>query len=238
MPTKYLEKILKARVYDVAIETPLDVMRALSARLDNHVLLKREDLQPVFSFKLRGAYNKIVHLSAAQRAKGVIAASAGNHAQGVALAASRLGIQSLIVMPRTTPDIKVQSVRKLGGKAVLHGDTYDEAYGRAVSLADEKGMVFVHPCDDRGIARCWLYWIRAAASPTAWPCAGSLPSRSEWRASAATRSCWSAPMRSAPPSKTSSTTLAPSPHQPVRLLSLACCVLWCVSVFVVFFWWR
>src|SRR3569833_1325685 len=148
MPTKYLEKILKARVYDVAIETPLDVMRALSARLDNHVLLKREDLQPVFSFKLRGAYNKIVPLSAAQRAKGVIAASAGNHAQGVALAASRLGIQSLIVMPRTTPDIKVQSVRKLGGKAVLHGDTYDEAYGRAVSLADEKGMVFVHPYDD------------------------------------------------------------------------------------------
>src|SRR3569623_856228 len=148
MPTKYLEKILKARVYDVAIETPLDVMRALSARLDNHVLLKREDLQPVFSFKLRGAYNKIVHLSAAQRAKGVIAASAGNHAQGVARAASRLGIQSLIVMPRTTPDIKVLSVRKLGGKAVLHGDTYDEAYGRAVSLADEKGMVFVHPYDD------------------------------------------------------------------------------------------
>src|SRR3569833_280251 len=148
MPTKYLEKILKARVYDVAIETPLDVMRALSARLDTHVLLKREDLQPVFSFKLRGAYNKIVHLSAAQRAKGVIAASAGNHAQGVALAASRLGIQSLIVMPRTTPDIKVQSVRKLGGKAVLHGDTYDEAYTRAIKLADEKGMVFVHPYDD------------------------------------------------------------------------------------------
>ncbi len=148
MPKKYLEKILKARVYDVAIETPLDLMRALSARLDNQVWLKREDLQPVFSFKLRGAYNKIVHLDAEQRARGVIAASAGNHAQGVALAAGRLGIQALIVMPRTTPDIKVQSVRKLGAKAVLHGDTYDEAYTRAVKLAGEKDMVFVHPYDD------------------------------------------------------------------------------------------
>ncbi len=148
MPKKYLEKILKARVYDVAIETPLDLMRALSERLNNQVWLKREDLQPVFSFKLRGAYNKIVHLDAEQRARGVITASAGNHAQGVALAASRLGIQALIVMPRTTPDIKVQSVRKLGAKTVLHGDTYDEAYVRAVKLADEKGMVFVHPYDD------------------------------------------------------------------------------------------
>lgn len=148
MTKNYLEKILKARVYDVAIETPLDVMSALSERLNNRVLLKREDLQPVFSFKLRGAYNKIVHMSDEQRARGVIAASAGNHAQGVALAAKRLGIQSLIVMPRTTPDIKVQSVRKLGGKAVLHGDTYDEAYARAIKIADEKGMVFVHPYDD------------------------------------------------------------------------------------------
>ena len=148
MTKNYLEKILKARVYDVAIETPLDVMRGLSERVGNHVLLKREDLQPVFSFKLRGAYNKIVHMSPEQRARGVIAASAGNHAQGVALAANRLGIQSLIVMPRTTPDIKVQSVRKLGAKAVLHGDTYDEAYTRAIKLADEKGMVFVHPYDD------------------------------------------------------------------------------------------
>src|SRR3569832_1984182 len=148
MTKNYLEKILKARVYDVAIETPLDVMRGLSERVGNHVLLKREDLQPVFSFKLRGAYNKTVHMSPEQRARGVIAASAGNHAQGVALAANRLGIQSLIVMPRTTPDIKVQSVRKLGAKAVLHGDTYDEAYTRAIKLADEKGMVFVHPYDD------------------------------------------------------------------------------------------
>ena len=148
MPKKYLEKILKARVYDVAIETPLDFMRGLSERLGNRVWLKREDLQTVFSFKLRGAYNKIVHLSEEQRAKGVIAASAGNHAQGVALAAGRLGIQALIVMPRTTPDIKVQSVRKLGAKAVLYGDTYDDAYARAVKLADEKGLVFIHPYDD------------------------------------------------------------------------------------------
>jgi len=148
MPKKYLEKILKARVYDVAIETPLDAMPGLSKRLGNPVLLKREDLQPVFSFKLRGAYNKIVHLSEEQRAKGVIAASAGNHAQGVALAARRLGIQSMIVMPRTTPGIKVESVRALGAKAVLHGDTYDDAYGRAVALAEEKGMVFIHPYDD------------------------------------------------------------------------------------------
>ncbi len=148
MPKKYLEKILKARVYDVAIETPLDVMRSLSERLGNTVWLKREDLQPVFSFKLRGAYNKIVSLDAERRAKGVITASAGNHAQGVALAAHRLGIQALIVMPRTTPEIKVQSVRKLGAKAVLHGDTYDEAYARAIDLAKEKDLVFIHPYDD------------------------------------------------------------------------------------------
>jgi threonine dehydratase len=148
MPKKYLEKILKARVYDVAIETPLDTMHALSKRLANPVLLKREDLQPVFSFKLRGAYNKIVHLPDEQRSRGVIAASAGNHAQGVALAARRLGIQALIVMPRTTPGIKVESVRSLGAKAVLHGDTYDEAYGRAMELAEEKGMVFIPPYDD------------------------------------------------------------------------------------------
>ena len=148
MPKKYLEKILKARVYDVAMETPLDAMPALSKRLDNAVRLKREDLQPVFSFKLRGAYNKIVHLPEEQRIKGVIAASAGNHAQGVALAARRLGIQSLIVMPRTTPPIKVESVRNLGAKTVLHGDTYDEAYARAMQLVEEKGMVFIHPYDD------------------------------------------------------------------------------------------
>lgn len=148
MPKKYLEKILKARVYDVADETPLDTMPGLSKRLANSVLLKREDLQPVFSFKLRGAYNKIVHLPDEQRSKGVIAASAGNHAQGVALAARRLGIQALIVMPRTTPAIKVESVRAFGAKTMLHGDTYDEAYERAVTVADERGMVFIHPYDD------------------------------------------------------------------------------------------
>lgn len=148
MPKKYLEKILKARVYDVANETPLDFMPALSKRLANPVLLKREDLQPVFSFKLRGAYNKIVHLPLEQRGKGVIAASAGNHAQGVALAARHLSIQAMIVMPRTTPGIKVESVRALGAKTVLHGDTYDDAYERALGLAEEKGMIFIHPYDD------------------------------------------------------------------------------------------
>ncbi len=148
MPKKYLEKILKARVYDVAVETPLDDMPRLSKRYNNSVLLKREDLQPVFSFKLRGAYNKIAQLSEQERLQGVIAASAGNHAQGVALAAQRLSIQALIVMPRTTPDIKVASVRSMGAKTVLHGDTYDEAYRRAAQLADDKGMTFVHPYDD------------------------------------------------------------------------------------------
>jgi threonine dehydratase len=148
MLERYLKMILNSRVYDVAIETPLVVAERLSERLGNTVWFKREDLQPVHSFKLRGAYNKIVNLDAEQRAHGVIAASAGNHAQGVALAAHRLGIQSVIVMPRTTPDIKVQSVRKLGAKTVLHGDTYDEAYERAVKLAEEKGLVFIHPYDD------------------------------------------------------------------------------------------
>ena len=145
---QYIEKILKARVYDVAQQTPLDLMRNLSQRLNNHVMLKREDLQPVFSFKLRGAYNKIVNLPPEATRNGVITASAGNHAQGVALAASKLGIRSLIVMPRTTPDIKVASVRNLGGTITLHGDTYDEAYQHAVTLAEQNGMAFVHPYDD------------------------------------------------------------------------------------------
>ncbi|RMD78468.1 MAG: threonine ammonia-lyase, biosynthetic [Gammaproteobacteria bacterium] len=148
MPRRYLERILRARVYDVAQETPLDRMPRLSARLGNTVWLKREDLQPVFSFKLRGAYNKIAHLSEAERARGVVAASAGNHAQGVALAASRLGLQALIVMPRTTPPIKVAAVRALGARTLLHGDTYDEAYERAVAVAQERDLVFVHPYDD------------------------------------------------------------------------------------------
>jgi threonine dehydratase len=148
MPDSYIEKILRARVYDVAVESPLELAPRLSQRLGNAVHLKREDLQPVFSFKLRGAYNKIVHLSAAERAHGVIAASAGNHAQGVALAAQRLGINGLIVMPKTTPAIKVQAVRALGARTVLHGDSYDDAYEHALHLAAEKGMTFIHPFDD------------------------------------------------------------------------------------------
>ncbi|HLA74758.1 MAG TPA: pyridoxal-phosphate dependent enzyme, partial [Gammaproteobacteria bacterium] len=148
MPERYIEKILKARVYDVAVETPLDLAPNLSRRLNNRVLIKREDLQPVFSFKLRGAYNKIAGLSPEQAQRGVITASAGNHAQGVALAAQKRGIRALIVMPKTTPDIKVDAVRALGAEIVLHGNTYDDAYQHAVKLADEQQLVFVHPYDD------------------------------------------------------------------------------------------
>ena len=144
----YIKKILTARVYDVAIESPLDVMNRLSRRLNNRVLLKREDLQPVFSFKLRGAYNKIAGLPQDVLEKGVICASAGNHAQGVALAAQRLGAKATIVMPRTTPAIKIQAVRDRGGKIVLFGDTYDEAYQHARQLEAEKGLTFIHPYDD------------------------------------------------------------------------------------------
>ena len=148
MPQKYIEKILKARVYDVAVETPLDVMPSLSKRVANQVLLKREDLQPVFSFKLRGAYNKIAGLPEKELAKGVIAASAGNHAQGVALSAQKLGIKAVIVMPKTTPGIKVASVRAYGAKAVLFGDTYDDAYQHAMVLAKKEKLAFIHPYDD------------------------------------------------------------------------------------------
>ncbi len=144
----YVRRILTARVYDVAIETPLSVAPQLSRRLDNRVLFKREDLQPVFSFKLRGAYNKIAQLSEEKRAAGVITASAGNHAQGVALAAQSLGIKAIIVMPQTTPEIKVASVRQRGAKVVLHGDTFDEAHTHARQLEKEKGYTFVHPYDD------------------------------------------------------------------------------------------
>jgi threonine dehydratase len=144
----YIERILRARVYDVAIESPLDAAPRLSRRLGNTVLLKREDLQPVFSFKLRGAYNKIAQLSKHVAQRGVICASAGNHAQGVALAARRRGIPALIVMPQTTPAIKVQAVVDLGGEVVLHGDDYDSAYERALELARERNLVFVHPFDD------------------------------------------------------------------------------------------
>ena len=148
MPQSYIKKILDARVYDVAIESPVDEARLLSKRLNNTVLLKREDLQPVFSFKLRGAYNKMVNLSEAERRQGVVAASAGNHAQGLALSALKLGVKATIVMPKTTPQIKVDAVRSRGGKVVLHGDTYDEASAYAQKLVQEKGMVYVHPYDD------------------------------------------------------------------------------------------
>ena len=142
------ERILKARVYDVAIESPLEVAPRLSARLGNQVLFKREDLQPVFSFKIRGAYNKIAQLTDLEAARGVICASAGNHAQGVALAAARRGIRAVICMPWTTPAIKVEAVQARGGEVVLHGDDYDSACAHALQLAAEQGLTFVHPFDD------------------------------------------------------------------------------------------
>jgi len=145
---EYVERILRARVYDVAIESPLDKATRLSKRLDNEILLKREDLQPVFSFKLRGAYNKVAQLSAVVADRGVICSSAGNHAQGVALAAGRRGIRAIIVMPLTTPQIKVQAVADLGGEVVLFGDDYDTAYEHALGLARDQQLVFVHPFDD------------------------------------------------------------------------------------------
>ena len=148
MPIDYLQKILNARVYDVAIETPLDFAAGLSSRLQNRVMLKREDEQPVFSFKVRGAYNKMSHLSREQLAKGVIAASAGNHAQGVALSAQRLGCTATIVMPVTTPAIKVDAVRMRGGHVVLHGDSYSDAYEFAQQVCEERGLTFIHPYDD------------------------------------------------------------------------------------------
>ncbi|MBD1892220.1 threonine ammonia-lyase, biosynthetic [Coleofasciculus sp. FACHB-SPT9] len=144
----YLVQILTARVYDVAQETPLEYAPNLSARLNNKLLLKREDMQSVFSFKLRGAYNKMAHLSPDMLAQGVIAASAGNHAQGVALAARQLGTQAIIVMPVTTPQVKVDAVKARGGEVVLHGDTYDDAYAFARQLEAEKGLTFIHPFDD------------------------------------------------------------------------------------------
>ncbi|MBS0327353.1 MAG: threonine ammonia-lyase, biosynthetic [Proteobacteria bacterium] len=148
MAVDYLKKILTAKVYDVAVETPLELAPGLSRRLGHRVLLKREDQQSVFSFKLRGAYNKMAHLSAAARAHGVIAASAGNHAQGVALAAQRLGCRATIVMPVTTPQIKVAAVEARGAKVVLHGDSYSDAYAHALALQKRSGATFVHPYDD------------------------------------------------------------------------------------------
>jgi threonine dehydratase len=148
MPVDYLQKILTAKVYDVAVETPLELATTLSARLGNRILLKREDQQPVFSFKLRGAYNKMAHMSAAERARGVVTASAGNHAQGVALAAQRLGCTATIVMPVTTPHIKIAAVEARGARVVLHGDSYSDAYEKAQALLEETGGTFVHPYDD------------------------------------------------------------------------------------------
>ena len=148
MPIDYLQKILTAKVYDVAVETPLEEAVTLSRRLGNRVLLKREDQQPVFSFKLRGAYNKMANLSPAERAKGVIAASAGNHAQGVALAAQRLGCRATIVMPVTTPHIKIAAVEARGASVVLHGDSYSDAYDESQRLQKKSGATFVHPYDD------------------------------------------------------------------------------------------
>jgi threonine dehydratase len=148
MQHDYLPRILTARVYDVAVESPLDLAPLLSQRLGNRVLLKREDVQAVFSFKLRGAYNKMVHLAPDVRVRGVIAASAGNHAQGVALAAQKLGCPAVIVMPVTTPGIKVNAVRNRGARVILHGDSYDEAHVRAQELVRDERLTFVHPYDD------------------------------------------------------------------------------------------
>ena len=148
MKNDYLEKILTARVYDVAVETPLEPAPNLSQRIHNRLLLKREDMQPVFSFKLRGAYNKMANLPPAVLKRGVIAASAGNHAQGVALSAQKLNCRATIVMPVTTPAIKVQAVEARGAQVVLHGDSYDEACARAVELAGAERLAFVHPYDD------------------------------------------------------------------------------------------
>ncbi|MBL8511750.1 MAG: threonine ammonia-lyase, biosynthetic [Betaproteobacteria bacterium] len=148
MKDNYLKRILSARVYDVAIESPLDRAIAISEELKNNVLLKREDLQPVFSFKLRGAYNKMAHLSPSQLQRGVICASAGNHAQGVALAAQKLGCKATIVMPVTTPNIKVDAVARRGAKVCLHGDSYHEAGLFAKKLAIDEQLIYVHPYDD------------------------------------------------------------------------------------------
>nr|WP_315430826.1 threonine ammonia-lyase, biosynthetic [uncultured Albidiferax sp.] len=147
-PADYLKKILTARVYDVAIETALEPARNLGIRLGNTVLLKREDTQPVFSFKLRGAYNKMAHLTPQQLKKGVICASAGNHAQGVAMSARKLGARAVIVMPTTTPQVKVDAVAALGGEVVLFGESYTDAYNHSLQLQKKQGLTFVHPFDD------------------------------------------------------------------------------------------
>jgi threonine dehydratase len=165
----YIKKILNSRVYDVALETPITNARLLSKRFDNNILLKREDLQPVFSFKIRGAYNKIAQLTDEEKAKGIICASAGNHAQGVALAAHKLGIKATIVMPQTTPEIKVNSVRDRGAKVVLKGDAYDEAAAHCQELIKARGYVYIPPFDDefviagQGTVAMEIMWQHTAA---------------------------------------------------------------------------
>ncbi|HEY4201887.1 MAG TPA: threonine ammonia-lyase, biosynthetic [Devosiaceae bacterium] len=144
----YIRRILNSSVYEAAVETPLDRMGPLSERLGRDVLLKREDLQPVFSFKIRGAYNKLESLTEAERRRGVICASAGNHAQGVAYSARRMGVRAVIVMPSTTPSIKVEAVRRMGGEVVIHGDAFDDARLYALAVCEEQNLVFVHPYDD------------------------------------------------------------------------------------------
>jgi len=148
---EYLERILKARVYEVAVETPLEAAPRLTQRLENRVLFKREDLQPVFSFKLRGAYNKLVQMTEVERQRGVICSSAGNHAQGVALAARELAVRAVVVMPLMTPTIKVDAVRAIGAEIELYGQDYDEAYTRALARAGDEGLTFVHPFDDPAV---------------------------------------------------------------------------------------
>ena len=149
MMQEILKKVLTSKVYEAAIETPLEDAVAISTELGNRILLKREDLQPVFSFKLRGAYNKIAHLSPREKQQGVIAASAGNHAQGVAFSAQKLGLKALIVMPVTTPQIKIAAVRAYGAEIVLHGDNYSEAAERCQEILKETGMTYIHPFDDK-----------------------------------------------------------------------------------------
>ncbi|MEY4466963.1 MAG: threonine ammonia-lyase, biosynthetic, partial [Pseudomonadota bacterium] len=148
MSIDYLKKILTSRVYDLAVETPLEFAPGLSERMGNRIYFKREDMQSVFSFKLRGAYNKMAQLSSAQLKRGVICASAGNHAQGVALSASHLGCRALIVMPVTTPAVKIDAVRSRGGEVVLHGESYSDAYQHALTLEKKLKLTFVHPFDD------------------------------------------------------------------------------------------
>src|SRR5690625_317792 len=151
MSNDYLKRILTSKVYDVVQETPLELAPLASARLNNRILLKREDQLSVFSFKLRGAYNKMANMSADELSRGVIAASAGNHAQGVAFSAHRLGVRAVIVMPVTTPQLKIDAVRNLGGEVVLVGESFTDAYEHALKLEQEQGLNFVHPFDDKDV---------------------------------------------------------------------------------------